>query len=632
MSNINEIKSKHQYIKKNFDFDLFEIEYNIGLCYQSFMWNDLPTLKKLIKSIITIIPHQSDCIIGVDVTEDVSNIVINVSLTNMWDKSIKESFNIIYKNKPQYQKDFFSSGEFLKTENMKINDEVTTLPAEPLTNAIENWDKKYETSTLENAVQNIINKDKSDTLTKLRSAYYGSEEYLKKTQAWHDLPEKTEIQCGGPIPLVDMVAQDENKHSYEYDEIKSIVFNVCSNNLKKDGEQVTLTQLSNKIKEAIKPLIKVPTNKLHTHTLHVWTETVGAFTDINVHSKIGDIAIHVDIFEAPFGKLYNFVFVYETNTKQTINQEPKYGLPKYSEFETTWEPKVNIENTTTNKNYREHITNLIHKVTHERSWCFLDRTQRLEKLLALITHYMESFRDFEFSEITDEDSSLLHDYIYNVSIVNTNTNVCETIRVTGRFETEKNKNCIADLEYNWMIQEEIPLTTPTKQATSYDGSDVHYNAYCRVKQLYSGYGCGQPNEKIEIQPKEGTNYPAFLTKTDMSILRILTSVYLLSGEIGYDNYVCEQVTQVIPDKKCKIVRKEKLVDTYFYISNHSESVWAKVFILELVKPTIEKPVTKTVNIDYEQLQILIKSYNDNGGNITYDYDMDRLVEGIDQRP
>lgn len=373
-----------------------------------------------------------------------------------------------------------------------------------------------------------------ESLQDFYSAYYGSEQYLNNTKAWNDLPEKTEIQCGGPFSMVDMVSQE----SYDY----------------------------------------------------------------------------------------------EINTKQVVKQEePKFSLPKYSEFESNWEPQVNIENTTTNQNYREHITNLIHKVTHEQSWCFLDRTQRLEKLGALISLYMESFQDFEFSEITDEDSSLLHDYIYNVSIVNTKNNVCETIKVTGRFETEKNKCSILDLEYNWLVQEEIPLSAPVKSAYTYDGSDTKYNAYCRVKKLYSGYGCGQPNEKIEIEPKENTNYPAFLTKTDMSILRILTSVYLLSGEIIYDNYVCEQAKQLLPDKKCKIVRKEKLVDTYFYISNQTESVWAKVFVLELLKPTIEKPVTRTVNIDYEQLQILIKSYNDNGGNITYDYSMDRLVEQLAQK-
>jgi hypothetical protein len=117
-----------------------------------------------------------------------------------------------------------------------------------------------------------------------------------------------------------------------------------------------------------------------------------------------------------------------------------------------------------------------------------------------------------------------------VSILNTRTNICETIRITGRFEREKNKNCITDLENNWLEQEEIPLKIPTKQRTSYDGSDVHYNSYCRVKKLYEGYGCGQPNEKIEIERKENTNYPAFLTKNDMSILATLTKVFLLHGD------------------------------------------------------------------------------------------------------
>ena len=629
MSNINEIKLKHQYIKNNFDFDLFEIEHNVGLCYGSFMWNDLPSLKKLIKSILSIIPHQSDCIIGVDVSENISNIVINVSLTNMWDKSIKESFNITYKNKPEYQKDFLSSGDFLKTENMKTDEEVSTLPTETLTDAIENWDNKYETATLENAAQNILNKDKSDTLTKLRSAYYGSEEYLKNTQAWHDLPEKTEIQHIGPISMIDMVSQP----SYDYEtNTKQTVKQEPKYGLPKYSEFESTWEPKVNIQEVLKTynytglqyiIQQCCANNtpnfskdklIKDITLAITPKLLSQSHVIEVVIQNGcsenDIVANVNIF---------------SDNKKIFNTSVTYKSPEPLQSE------VESMNTSTNKNYREHITNLIHKVTHERSWYYLDRTQRLEKLSALISLYMELFRDFEFTEITDEDSSLLHDYIYNVSIVNTKTNVCETIRVTGRFETEKNKNCIMDLEHNWLVQEEIPLSAPVKSAYTYDGSDTKYNAYCRVKQLYSGYGCGQPNEKIEIQSKEGTNYPAFLTKTDMGVLRTLTNVYLLSGEIIYDNYVCEQARQVLVDKRIKIVRKEKLVDTYFYISNQSESVWAKVFILELLKPTIEKPVTKTVSIDYEQLQILIKSYNDNGGNITYDYDSDRLIEGIDHR-
>jgi len=481
--------------------------------------------------------------------------------------------------------------------------------------------------------------------------------------------------------------------TYDYDEIKNIVFNVCDNNLNRESEKVNLSELSNKIKAAIEPVMKKTTD-----TLHVWTEYVDMLNKNGFHSKMGDITIHVDIFEAPFGKLYNFVFVYQTTTKETIKQEEKplevynytelqyiikqccsnnmpnlskdklirditlaikpkllsqlhtieviiqngcsdnaivanvnilsYNKKIFNIFVTYKAPKslqseVEPMSTSTNKNYKEHIENIIHKAVRTHyDW---KKYKSMDEYVgAMVYNYCLNHEDIEFKEITNEGKSLFNDYQYKVTLMNLNTNMEEGLLIVGSFE-----RAIHNLEKNWLEQEEIPLKVPTKQSTSYDGSDVHYNSYCRVKKLYSGYGCGQPNEKLEIEHKENTNYPAFLTKSDMGILATLTKVFLLHGDTTYDNYVLEQADQLLPDKKFKIVRKDKLEDSYFYVSNHAESVWSKVTLLELVKPTIEKQLNKKVEIDYEQLQILIKSYNDNGGNIMYDYDNDRLIERLD---
>lgn len=472
----------------------------------------------------------------------------------------------------------------------------------------ENLTVKYKKRETIQSKESTVNEKYSP-----RKDYLRSEEYCKPANEWLAAPDTTEIQN-----LTNRSLEDELQHltpiyvkpktsTYDYDEIKDLAFNVCTNNLLKEGVTITLAELSNKIAATIKPIMKVPTD-----TLHVWLEYVDMMNKNGFHSKMGDIVIHVDIFEAPFGKLYNFVFVYETNTKQAVKQEEKVvkQQPKVSEFELNWEPKVDIENTTTNKNYKEDIEKIIHKGMHTYfDWRKYEN--RFDYITNLVKHYCSNRNDITYVEICDDGKSLFNDYQYTVTVINNGNDTEESFLIVGAFSRD---GYIPNLEQNWFAQEEIPLKEPIKTP-----------AYCAVKQLYSGYGCGQPNEKIEIEPKENTNYPSFLTKTDMSVLRVLTQVHLLSGNTGYDNSVCQQASQML-EKKCKIIRKDKLEESYFYISNQAESVWAKIYLLDLIKPTLEKQRNLSVSIDYKQLQILIKSYNDNGGNISFDFDEDRIVE------